>query len=266
MDDFELPLDADEAKDEIEDDVPADVDTRCKTGDVWQLGEHRLMCGDSTSQAAVEILMDGQKADMVFTDPPYGMSLDTDYSKMGNSSINHRKVIGDNEDFCSDLITTIFQFSYVKEMFIFGADYFAELLPNKNEGSWIVWDKRSDGESGIGKMDGMFGSAFELCWSKSKHKRDIARFTRYTSDYTGDEKPVHPTQKPVKLINWFLDKWSKSENLIVDLFGGSGSTLIACEKTNRKCFMMELDEKYCDVILARWEGYANKKAVLEIGQ
>lgn len=126
----------------------------------------------------------------------------------------------------------------------------------------MVWDKRSSEEE-IGKMDGQFGASFELCWSKKKHSQDIVRFTRPTSFWRGDESSVHPTQKPVQVNNWFFDRWGKDAKLIVDLFLGSGSTLIACEKTNRKCYGMEIDPQYCDVIVDRWEKYTGKKAIKE---
>ena len=150
-----------------------------KLGDIWQLGNHRLMCGDSTDADSVARLMDGKKADMVFTDPPYGMNLDTDFStakaklkfyteKGCNGQGNkYDRVIGDNEDFTPNLINTIFEnFNYCKEIFTWGADYYAELLPNKNDGCWIVWDKRSNDntfDDYIKQSDKMFGSCFELC-------------------------------------------------------------------------------------------------------
>lgn len=260
-----------EEKEVIEDEVPEEVETRCKRGDIWQLGEHRLMCGDSTKVDDVEKLMNGKKADMVFTDMPYGMNLDTDYSKMSgvfNDFKGTKKIEGGKkyaqgkvDEFTPEMISNLFAcFSYVKEMFLFGADYFAELLPNKNDGSWIVWDKRDDNE----QFDKMFGSSFELCWSKTKHKREIARVRWcgiFGVEQEFDKKRFHPTQKPTALVQWFLDKYSKDNQSIVDLFGGSGSTLIACEQLNRKCYIMELDEHYCDVIITRWENLTGKKAV-----
>lgn len=266
--DFEIePLDRLEPQSD-EDAVPEVEHPITRRGDIWLLGEHRVMCGDSTMIDDVEKLMDGEKADMVFTDPPYGMMLDADYSKMGDSGIKHDNIKGDHEDFSEDLINTIFLFDYVKEMFIFGADYFAELLPDRNNGSWVTWDKRSNGDK-IGVMDKQFGSSFELCWSKSKHKREIARVLKETGVFAsrGEDKPAHPTQKPVKLVEWFFSKWCDGLSNCADLYLGSGSTLIACEKTNRKCYGMELDEKYCDIIIKRWEDYTGKKATLEsIGQ
>lgn len=251
-----------------EDDVPEVSEPITKQGDVWLLGDHRVMCGDSTMIDDVEKLMAGEKADMVYTDPPYGMKLDADYSKMGDSGIKHNNIKGDHDDFSDDLINTIFYFDYVKEMFIFGADYFAQLIPNRNSGSWIVWDKRSQGNDKIGVLDGAFGSDFELCWSKNKHKRSIARImkTNPSPRYKNNEffeEAYHPTQKPIKLAEWFFEKWCKDLNKCVDLYLGSGSTLIACQKTNRKCYGMELDEHYCDVIVNRWQNYTGKKAVLE---
>ena len=130
-----------------EDDVPeAPQEPITKLGDVWILGEHRVMCGDSTSKEAVEILMDGEKADMVFTDPPYGMSLETNYKRnlkeksyngLSNSNRgNYSKVIGDHKDFTPSLINTVFEnFGYCKEIFLWGADYYSELLPNRKDGS-----------------------------------------------------------------------------------------------------------------------------------
>ena len=241
---------------EAEDDnfeEPETIETDIVVGDLFEIGEHRLLCGDSTDSDAVAKLMDGEKADMVFTDPPYGMFLDTDYSKMPNSNRmgkgkKYDTVKGDNEDFTNELINTIFAcFDYCKEVFIWGADYFAELLPNKNEGSWIVWDKRVEE-----KFDKMIGSAFELCWSKSKHQRQIARFNNTLFSGESDAKnKVHPTQKPIKLACWFLEQWSVKENLIADLYLGSGTTMVASHQLKRKCYGMELDPKYCQVIIDR---------------
>ena len=260
---FDLDLEDEEEQEIIEDEVPeVPEEPKAKLGDIYQLGNHRLMCGDSTKEEDVAKLMNGVKADMVFTDPPYGMNLDTNYSKLPshlkNGNRDYSKIIGDNEDFTPSLITTIFDnFNNCNEIFIFGADYFAELLQDKNNGSWLVWDKRVEE-----KFDRMIGSAFELCWSKNKHKREIIRCnnTLYSGEQDAQNK-VHPTQKPIKVITWILDKYSKENDLIVDIYGGSGSTLIACEQLNRKCYMMELDPHYIDVIIQRWENFTGEKAI-----
>ena len=240
-----------------------------KQGDIWILGKHRVMCGDSTSIDAVDALMAGQKADMVFTDPPYGMFLNADYSDMdskfkGSSGGNkYTQVIGDNSDFSPELINTVFaNFSYCKEVFMWGADYYAEHLQGKNEGSWVVWDKRGDESA-----DKMYGSTFELCWSKARHKRMMARIKWagiFGMEKEHDKKRCHPTQKPVELVMWFFDYFSMQDKIIVaDLFGGSGSTLIASEKANKQCRMMEIDPKYVDVIVKRWQDFTGENAVLE---
>ena len=263
----------------IEDEAPEvdeDAEPIAKMGDIWQLGRHRLMCGDSTDKATVEMLMDGKKADMVFTDPPYGMNLDTDYSGMKNNldfaksknfTGGKKYEQGNVDDFNPLMIDAVLSID-AKEMFLWGADYFAELLPCKNDGSWIVWDKRANGNDDIEEdysSDKMYGSCFELCWSKNKHKRDIARVKWagvFGTEQEFDHKRYHPTQKPIKLAEWFLKRYSKDWHIIVDLFGGSGSTLIACEQLDRTCYMMELDPKYCDVIIKRWEKFTGEKAVL----
>lgn len=247
----------------VEDDyeVPDEIQTDIVLGDLFEIGEHRLLCGDSTDSDAVAKLMNGEKADMVFTDPPYGMKLNADYSEMSNNSTfakekgikNGKKydnVIGDHNDFTDELINTIFAcFNDCKEIFIWGADYFAELLPTKNEGSWIVWDKRVDEN-----FDKMYGSAFELCWSKNKHKREIARIrwaSAFGTEKEFDHKRHHPTQKPTELASWFFNKWGNQKDLIADLYLGSGTTMITAHQLNRKCYGMELDPKYCQVIIDR---------------
>jgi len=244
-----------------DDDIPEDVEPVCKLGDIWQLGNHRLLCGDSTKKENIELLLDGNKADMVFTDPPYGMDLDADYSKLGNNKIKagrkHKNIINDDKAFNPKIIFE--KFDYCKDIVLFGADYYSDLIPNKKNGSWLVWDKRVED-----RYDKIIGSAFEMIFSKRKIKREILRY-EYVSwanrmkDKLDNKKP-HPTMKPVDMLVIILKKFKK--NFIVDIFLGSGSTLIACEKTNRVCYGMELDEKYCDVIINRWEQFTGNKAEL----
>jgi site-specific DNA-methyltransferase (adenine-specific) len=249
---------------ESEDDEPLTFDedkpTRSKLGDLWKLGNHRILCADSTDTKAIDLLMKESKADLVFTDPPYGMDLDTDYTKMGSGGKKYDAVISDNKLFDAGFILTYF--NYCKEIFLWGADYYVETLNRKypNLGSWIIWDKYSDKER-TGLLDGRFGSSFETCWSKTPHRRELARVL-VTTNYTarGDETRVHPTQKPVALAKWFLDRWGKESKIIVDLFLGSGSTLIACEQLNKSCYGIELEPKYVDVIIDRWEKLTGKTA------
>lgn len=265
--------DTDEQKKDIEEDEIPDVpdEPQAKLGDVYQLGRHRLICGDSTDKSVIEALMDGKKADFILSDPPYGMKLDTDFSTIKGSmkSIGKRnhtegnkyeRVIGDNEDFKPELISTFFEnFGYCKEIFLFGADYFAELLPDKNDGSWLVWDKRKESQADA------IGSEFELIWSKTKHKRRMLRhdwFGFLSSQNGADARNrVHPTQKPITLLADILEQWGGNSQNVVDLYGGSGSTLMACEQLDKTCFICELDPHYIDVIIARWENHTGDKAI-----
>lgn len=255
----------------VEDEVPEPpAGPKAKLGDIYQLGAHKLMCGDSTDPETVAKLMDGEKAGMVFTDPPYGMKLDTNYYGMVNnlaiSKDKHlkggniyEKIIGDHDDFKPELIRTIFDnFGYCNEIFVWGGDYYPELLNGYKDGNYIVWDKRLDDSADKG-----FGSCFELCWSKTRHKKDIARvkwFGVFGMENDDTAHRVHPTQKPAALARWFIEKYSKAGDIIADLYGGSGFTLIACEQLDRKCYMMELDPKYVDVIIERWENLTGTKA------
>jgi DNA modification methylase len=194
------------------------------------------MCGDSTDAGSVAILMDGQKADMVFTDPPYGMNA---VSKSGVLSKTYKTDIMNDDDnsvaiktfeLCTDLFTDSKQVWW-------GANYYTECLPSAE--CWIVWDK-NNGESDQ--------TDCELAWTNF---RSVVRQFTLSSEKTNR---VHPTRKPVKLIYDIFNKFDyRNEiNKVVDLFGGSGSTLIACEQLGRKCYMMELDPKYCDVIRKRY--------------
>ena len=279
MSEFGFDVGSTEPEEAQEDEFDIDElpeEPKAKLGDIYQLGRHRLMCGDSTSIENINKLIGAAKINMIYTDPPYGMNLDTDFSSMKNNleisksknfSGGNKYAQGIVDNFEPEIIKIIMQLN-VNETFLWGADYYAELLPNKNDGSWIVWDKRAGGNGNIDEdasSDKMFGSCFELCWSKSRHKRDIARIKWagvFGMEQEFDHKRYHPTQKPIKLSSWFLNKYSKENNNILDLFGGSGSTLIACEQLDRNCYMMELDPHYIDVIIARWEKYTGEKAVL----
>jgi DNA modification methylase len=242
------------------DEIPEHVEPRTKLGDLYRLGNHRLLCGDSTSIDAVERLMDGERADMVFTDPPYGISYKGSNNgiKVGGPSVygrEYRPIEGDDAPFEPGFLLSFFE--ECKEIFLWGADYYIgpELM---RSGGLLVWDKR------IGKQDLLPGSHFEICWSKHKHGRKILRHGWVGCSATErGEKRVHPTQKSVVMIcDIFENIVTNKSKIVVDIYGGSGSTLIACEKTNRNCYMMELDPKYCDVIVARWEAFTGQKAEL----
>lgn len=240
------------------DEVPEEVETRCKPGDLWILGNHRLLCGDSTKVDDVERLMGGATVDAVVTDPPYGMNLNTDYSlikgtEKSKNALGYKydSVIGDNAPFDRNAIKV-----EAKEEFWFGADYYRETLPPG--GSWSVWIKRGPDDKD------MIGNDIELLWSKVAHKRR-AFWLRWVGwdAREKDEKRAHPTQKPIKLLAEVIS--SVSCETVVDPFLGSGTTLIAAEQLGRKCYGMEISPKYCDVIIQRWENATGKKAVRDEG-
>jgi len=226
----------------IEDDeIPEVKESIVKRGDIWQLGEHRVMCGDSTSSDDVAKLMNGEKADMVFTDPPYGMNA---VSKSGVLSARYKNdILGDdNTDVAKDSFSLIHSLYDCKQIW-WGANYYSEFLPSAE--GWIVWDKNNGGSD---------QTDCELAWTNF---RSVCRLYKKASE---KRNRVHPTQKPVELFLWSVEKFKVEFNIVLDVFLGSGSTLIAAEKLNRKCYGMELDEKYCDVIINRWEQFTGLKA------
>lgn len=236
-----------------EDSVPElKEDPITKRGDIWLLGEHRVMCGDSTMIDDVEKLMNGEKADMVYIDPPYGVS----YQCTGGGGVLKRnkfdKIIGDDKPYEP---ADIFGLNLSDNYIIWGANHFASKLPDSS--GWIAWIKIGDGKSNN-------QSDLELAWTS--FKKPARRFNHIWRGMIRaserKEQRVHPTQKPVELARWCFDDCDAGLN-IFDGYLGSGSTLIACEKTNRKCYGMELAEKYCDVIINRWQEYTGKKATLE---
>ena len=226
-------------------------------GDVWVLGKHRVMCGDSTSIDAVDKLMDGQKADMVFTDPPYGMNAVSKDGKVGGSTKNakaktYRPVLGDEDttvarDACALLLSM-----QIPKMIVWGGNYFTDFLTPTP--CWIVWDKQ--------RPEGLTFADGEMAWTNMTTPLKFIRhkWDGYHRASERNEDRVHPTQKPAFLAQWCFDEYGKPDDVVVDLFGGSGSTLIAAEKTCRHARLMVLDPKYVDVIIKRWQDFTGKKA------
>lgn len=263
--DIKEPMSEDEAAAEAEreNEIPETQENELgvQIGELYHLGNHRLLCGDATNKEDVERLMDGQKADMVYTDPPYGISF-SNKSLPKNDYVNVREGLNhnyfevlknDDKPFDPSHLLNI----QCKEMFIWGAINFPQNLPIS---TWVVWDRKLNESA-----DKALAGDFDLCWSKNKHKMAMCRIPWYGvfghSKTDDGSKKQHPTQKPVKLAEWFFDRWGKDKTNIVDLYLGSGSTLIACEKTNRKCFGMEISEHYVSVAIKRWEKYTGQKAV-----
>ena len=238
-----------------DDDVPEVEESITKQGDLWILGEHRLLCGDATKKEDVERLMDGQKADMVFTDPPYGINEKGDRSKRGGlaKGNNFKSFKDDTIQYAVDAINIIKDYD-IKNQVWWGANYYCHLLPQTN--NWFVWDKRVDDKQKDTQSD------CELAYVVSKWS-SVRIFRHLWKGMMKDSEKglarVHPTQKPIALAEWCFNYFDNIKS-VIDLFLGSGSTLIACEKTNRKCYGMEIDPHYCDVIVKRWEDYTGKQA------
>lgn len=230
-----------------EDEVPEVVNPITKRGDIWLLGNHRVMCGDSTMIDDVEKLMKGEKPDFIHTDPPYGMNAVT---KSGVLSKNYKTdILGDdNPDVAKDCFKLIQGLYPESKQIWWGANYYSSELPDSE--SWIVWDKNNGGAD---------QADCELAWGNF---RTVVRMFKKSSEKTNR---VHPTQKPVELIDWFLEskRFKLEPKLIADYFGGSGSTLISAEKNKIPCYAMEFDHKFCDVIINRWQNFTNKEATLE---
>ncbi|MGZ3770072.1 MAG: DNA modification methylase [Bdellovibrio sp.] len=238
-------------------------------GEVYILGDHRLMCGDSTSIDDVEKLMAGKKADMVFTDPPYGV----DYQ--GGAFTKRNKLDNDHKstNIYADVIPLIYAFTKDKAgIYIWHAAGYADMASHIGENdleirSQIIWNKNI---AQFGALSAQYKQKHEPCFYCFK-KGCAPNWYGPTNEVAvwdvkrESKNEFHPTQKPVELGERALNNSSKEKDIVLDLFGGSGSTLIAAEKTNRHARLMELDPIYCAVILDRWEKYTNKKAIREDG-
>lgn len=283
-------FDAEEAYEEIDEPMS-------KAGDVWLLGNHRLMCGDSTKKSDVATLMDGAKADLLQTDPPYNVAYEGTAGTIQNDNMSDKKF--------KEFLTAAFKRAWesLKE----GAAFYVWLASREHVNfetslnaagfevrQQLIWNKSS---LVLGRQDYQWkhepclygwkdGAAHYFVDSriettviddnpnlKKMSKEELIDYIKElkqafpASTVIDEDKPArngeHPTMKPLKLIGYQIQNSSRPEESVLDLFGGSGSTLIACEQLNRKCYMMEFDPKYCDVIINRWEALTGKKAQLE---
>lgn len=231
-------------------------------GDVWVLGRHRLMCGDSTSIDAVERLLAGAKIDLVHTDPPYGISESAKKrtSRETNSLAKSSSHLPDFNDATTDAAKDAFALCEglgIKRQVWWGANYYAHAVPET--ANWFVWDKR------VEEKQKDVNSDCELAWVKSKWSS--VRIFRHLwkgliKESEKGQARVHPTQKPVALVEWVFDYY-KDVSTVLDLFGGSGSTLMAAEKQGKVAFLMELETYYCDVIIKRWQDFTGEGAIHE---
>ena len=201
--------------------------------------------------------MSGNNVDLVFTDPPYGINIVNENGKVGAGNLaknrTYSKVIADDT---TDTAEAAYNMVSVlcDKIILWGGNYFTKFLPFSD--GWIIWDKRIDMASN-NFADG------EMAWCSFHTPVRIYHQLWNGMIREGEhEDRIHPTQKPVRMLGDVLKDFSEKYDIILDLFGGSGSTLIACEQLNRKCYMSELDPRYCDLIVKRWENLTGKKAVL----
>ena len=263
-----------ETEDDDYDENEHEIETKCKLGDIWQLGQHRLMCGDSTDAAQVALLLGGQQIQLYLTDPPYNVA----YGYDGAATEGHRKdglvVLNDkmDNDKFEEFLTNAFNVANANmekgaSFYIFHSDgysyWFRKALINTVDLELrenLIWAKNS---MVLGRQD--YQWRHEPClygwkngashhWFSDRKQTTVMEFDRPTKSVE------HPTMKPIPLFAYLIQNSSQEGWNVYDSFGGSGTTIMACEQLNRKGFSMELDPHYCDVIINRWETYTGKKA------
>lgn len=272
---LDLCIDDINEEDLVEDEVPeVPEDPTSKYGEVYQLGNHRLMCGDSTKSEDIKNLMADNKADMVFIDPPYNVNF--------SSTIEKNNILNDNlpEDEFNDFLCSAFEaingnvkdnaFWYVCCNWVYYHIFIVAVRTTlKKVHTCIVWKKDLIGLGQAYRNQHefiLFASNNKSISFDNKSESNVFEYPSPTSfkfrheDNAGESKLPHPTMKPIALIAKTLKNSSKKGDVILDSFGGSGSTLMACEQTNRHCYMIELDPKYVDVIITRWEKFTGEKA------
>jgi len=268
----EILGDAESAEGNTDDDAVPEtpVESKSKPGDIYILGNHRLLCGDSTILENVERVLDGSLADMVFTDPPYNV----DYGNTAKDKLrgNDRRIMNDNlgegfetflYDACVNMVTVCKGAIYVcmssSELHTLQKAFVAA------GGKWstfVIWAKntftlgRSDYQRQYEPILYGWKQGTDHFWCGARDQGDVWFVNKPTKN------DLHPTMKPVELVERAVRNSSKSRDIVLDCFGGSGSTLIACEKTGRQARLIELDPKYCDVIVQRWEDFTGNKAQL----
>lgn len=259
--DFDFGIEDEAEETEIvEDEAPEPpAEPKSKLGDLWKLGSHRLICGDSTDVAVIDRLMDGVKADMVFCDAPYGYKYESNHQDKYEMLQNDDKILdfipaiwGAMKDNCP-----VYEFCGWQSLKQW-LEYFENTsLDLKNV---IIWKKNN---WSMGDLKGAYAGQYEVILYLNKGRVEL-NGARDTDIWEFDREPpkMHPTMKPIELIAYALSKSSKKGDVVLDCFGGSGSTLIACEQTGRKCYTCEIDTKYVDVIIARYEKLTGNKAVL----
>lgn len=298
---FDISTGIDEAE-VVEDEAPEPDEENepiCKIGDIWKLGDHRLICGDSTNIIDIEYLMNNESADLVVTDPPYNMGY-MGAGQKGKKNYKHDRILNDKlsdydfDKFLTKVYLNLFsamkdgasfyvfykelgkgvfitaleksglkfkqQIVWVKNQIVLGGSNYQNMYEpclygckGDKTGNWFAGRKERSIIESIDAMD-----EFELRAAiKSLLETLETDVVRENKQLKND---LHPTMKPIKLLARFIRNSSKKGDVVLDVFGGSGSTLIACEQLGRRCYMMELDPKYCDVIIKRWENLSGRKA------
>ena len=276
---------SDQAQDIVEDDIPDDddIEARVQTGDVWRLGEHRLICGDSTDAAVIDRLMDGAKADLVLTDPPYGVSYSdkNDFLNKLDGGKRNTKAIANDALASAEQEKDLLWIPALKNARDNATDRCSYYVASPQGGElmmmmmmmaikaagWqlkhtIIWNKNNHV---LGRSDYNYKHEPLLYgWNKQHDFYGAGKQKTSVWDIAKPQKSdLHPTMKPIELMaECVLNSTKKADN-VLDVFGGSGSTLIACEQTGRRCFICELDPHYCDIIIKRWEDLTGQTAVLE---
>ena len=272
MEDFGFEIeDIDTEDPEIEEDdfeIELPEEPKSKLGDIYQLGNHRLMCGDSTKFDDVEKLLDGAKADLLITDPPYNV----DYESKSDKSLKIKNDNMEDEEFHKFLYDAFVNaYTSLKDGASFYCWYASREVVNFSNAiqeaglsvkQELIWNKNS---LVIGRQD--YQWKHEPClygWKETASHNFYADRTQTTvMDFDKPQKNgEHPTMKPVGLFSYQIENSSKKGDIVLDLFGGSGTTMIACEQLGRKSYLMEFDPKYVDVIINRWEEFTGKKAKL----
>jgi DNA modification methylase len=258
-----------------EDEVPEVVHPITRRGDIWLLGNHRLMCGDSTMIDDVEKLMSGEKADMVFTDPPYRMQVEGGYGQVvGQAARKLEDAIKHLCEFDPDaflgLLPVVFNKGIMNSYVFCNKDLVPDYLKWAVESGYsfniLFWKKPNAiplGGSHRPDVEYLLLFRKAAIWNNGLKDVNYSKCLEYGRVSNKQETGGHPTPKPIELIDNEIKISSNSNSVVVDFFNGSGSTLISCEKNNRKCRSMELDERFCDVTIKRWEQYTGKKAILE---
>lgn len=279
---IEMP---EEEKEVVEDDFSeeeaAQAESRTQRGDIWRLGEHRLMCGDSTDAECVKALMGGKMADMVFTDPPYNVAIGSKNAFLNTIQDSNRiteDIANDKGMSDEEIGKTLWKPAFVNMLDVSkdscaiyvtmpqGGTHMMMMMMMMAEAKWqvkheLIWVKNSPTFS-MGRLNYDYQhEPIVYGWKKTHNWYGKGKFNKSIWNIDKPRKcDLHPTMKPVELVANALLNSSQKQDVILDLFGGSGTTLIACEQLERKCFTMEFDSHYCDVIIVRWEKLTGKKA------